>query len=105
MSNDTAINIPEELQKKLTECQTLPSIPAVVFEILELCNKESVGASEAAKLIMKDPALSAKVLKVSNSSLYGLCSQVTTIDRAVAIMGLNATLSLALSFSIVHSLY
>jgi len=98
------ISIPENLQIKLKACRTLPSVPAVVLEILDLCQDDGVSIGQVAKALMRDPALSAKVLKVANSAWYGVRSQVTTVERAVTIMGLNATLSLALSFSLVRGL-
>jgi diguanylate cyclase (GGDEF)-like protein len=98
------MEIPESLQQRLKACRTLPSVPTVVVEILDLCEEEDVGVSEIAKVLARDPALSAKVLKVSNSAFYGVRSQVTTVDRAISILGINATLSLALSFSFVGAL-
>jgi diguanylate cyclase (GGDEF)-like protein len=98
------ISLPVELQAKLKACKTLPSIPAVVLEVLELCQSEEVGIAQVGKAILRDPALAAKVLKVANSPWYGVRSQITTLDRAVSILGINATLSLALSFSLVRNL-
>jgi len=98
------MDIPESLQQRLKACRTLPSVPTVVVEILDLCEEEDVGVAEIAKVLVRDPALSAKVLKVSNSAFYGVRSQVTTVDRAISILGINATLSLALSFSFVGAL-
>jgi diguanylate cyclase (GGDEF)-like protein len=97
-------DLPELLLNRLKACRTLPSIPAVVIEVLDICEREDVGTSEIASVLARDPALAAKVLKVANSAFYGLRSQVTTLERAVSIMGINATLSLSLSFSLVGSL-
>ena len=97
-------SIPESLQTQLKACRTLPSVPAVVLEILDLCQDDNVSIGQVAKALIRDPALSAKVLKVANSAWYGVRSQITTLERAVTILGLNATLSLALSFSLVRGL-
>jgi diguanylate cyclase (GGDEF)-like protein len=98
------IPLPESLQTKLKNCRTLPSVPAVVLEVLDLCQDDNVGIGQVAKVLIRDPALSAKVLKVANSPWYGVRSQITTLERAVTILGINATLSLALSFSLVRGL-
>lgn len=98
------IELPEQLLNRLKSCRSLPSIPAVVMEVLDLCEREDVGTSHIAGVLARDPALAAKTIKVANSALYGLRSQVTTLNRAVSIMGINATLSLCLSFSLVRSL-
>jgi diguanylate cyclase (GGDEF)-like protein len=97
-------SIPETLQKQLLACRTLPSVPVVVLEVLDLCRDDDASIVQVAKALSRDPALSAKVLKVANSPWYGIHSEVTTLERAVTIMGINATLSLALSFSLVRGL-
>jgi diguanylate cyclase (GGDEF)-like protein len=96
--------IPLAVQQKLKACRTLPSVPAVVLEVLDLCRQDDIAIPRVAKVLARDPALSAKVLKVANSAWYGVRSQVTTLDRALALLGINATLSLALSFSFVRGL-
>lgn len=96
--------LPEPLQLKLRACRTLPSVPAVVLEVLDICQDEDVSIGQVSKVLMRDPALSGKILKVANSAYYGVRSQVTTLERAVTILGINATLSLALSFSLVRGL-
>jgi len=98
------ISLPESLQAKLKACGSLPSIPAVVLEVLDLCQGDDIGIGQVAKVLSRDPALSARVLKVANSPWYGVRSQITTLERAVTILGINATLSLALSFSLVRGL-
>jgi diguanylate cyclase (GGDEF)-like protein len=96
--------IPLAVQQRLKTCRTLPSVPAVVLEVLELCQQDDIAIPRVAKVLARDPALSAKVLTVANSAWYGVRSQVTTLDRALALLGINATLSLALSFSFVRGL-
>jgi diguanylate cyclase (GGDEF)-like protein len=98
------IQIPEQIQNRLKACRSLPSVPAVAIKIMELCEQDDVGMPEVATVLARDPALAAKVLKVANSAIYGVRSQVTTLDRAIAIMGINAVLSLSLSFSLVKTL-
>ena len=98
------LELPEKLQKALSNCSTLPSAPGAVFEILELCRESDISIAKVAKILSRDPALTAKTLTVANSPLFGVRAQVTTVDRAVALLGINATLSFALSFVLVRSL-
>ena len=97
-------SLSESLQLQLKACRTLPSVPAVVLQVLDLCQDDSVSIGQVAKVLARDPALSGKVLKVANSPWYGVRSQVTTLERAITNLGINATLSLALSFSLVRGL-
>ena len=97
-------SLPKPLELQLKECRTLPSVPAVVLQVLDICQDENVSIGQVSKVLMRDPALSGKILQVANSPFYGVRSQVKTLERAVTILGINATLSLALSFSLVRNL-
>lgn len=97
-------DLPDKLQRKLQTCRTLPTVPSVALQVLALCQDEEVGIPQISKVLEGDPALCAEVLKFANSASYGVRCQVTTLDRAVTLLGINATLSLALSLSFVRGL-
>lgn len=103
--NPNPTQLPDRLLERLRNCRSLPSVPGVVLEILRIGQDEEAGTAEVAAAIMRDPALTAKVLRVANSALYGGCAQATTVDRAVSMIGLNASMSLALGFSFVHRVH
>jgi diguanylate cyclase (GGDEF)-like protein len=102
MSNPIA-GIPENLEAHLKACRTLPSIPAVAVRILDLYRNEDVSIQEAARVISQDPALATKVLRASNSAFYAARYEVTTVSHAISVLGIDATLSLALSFSLLRN--
>lgn len=78
----------------------LPSLPHVFGQITEIMSDLNSSASDFAEIISKDPALSARMLKIVNSAFYGFRSRVDTISRAVAIIGTNDLYSLSLSMSV-----
>lgn len=78
----------------------LPTLSSVVNQINENEKKMSLTAKSLGEIINTDPALSSKVLRLANSAYYGLAKEVTTIDRAVTVLGFNTIKSLALSASI-----
>jgi two-component system cell cycle response regulator len=84
-------------------CPSLPSLPAVAVQLLELTSDPDVAMSDIAKLVQQDQALAAKVLKTVNSSFYGLSSPCGSIDRAMGYLGLNTVKSLVLGFSLVET--
>jgi HD-like signal output (HDOD) protein len=86
-----------ELIKKIKD---LPTISTVAMQINEEVKKESLTAKSLAALINQDPSLTAKLLKLSNSAYYGLMKQVTTMEKAVTVLGLDTIQSLALTVSI-----
>ena len=93
-----------ELLKRLGECQQLPTLPGVVFQLLELCRQEEASLQEAGDLIGSDPALAARVLQVVNSPFYGLRREVTSLRQACSLLGVWSLCSLALSFSLASNL-
>ena len=78
----------------------LPSPPAIAVRILEAVSEEETSYEALGKIISTDPALSAKILQVANSSFYALPSKVDNIQRAMAILGCKALKNIALSFVI-----
>ena len=77
----------------------LPTLPTVASRIITLTAREDTTLSDIAKLVSTDTALSAKILKVSNSAFYSFAQQISSINQAVSILGINAVRSLILSFS------
>src|SRR5450631_1205569 len=60
--------------------------------------------SKVAKALSMDSALSTKILRIANSPLYAQRRKSENLRQALVVLGLNATLTLALSFSLVKSL-
>jgi diguanylate cyclase (GGDEF)-like protein len=87
----------------ILNCPSLPSLPTVAVQLLELTSDPNVNMKDIAKLVSTDQALSAKVLKTVNSSYYGLSSSCGSIDRALGYLGLNTVKSLVLGFSLVET--
>lgn len=78
----------------------LPSAPGVALRLLELTRDPNSTAQELATTINSDPALATKILRSANSSLFNFRAEVTTVDRAVRLLGSTVINSLALSFSL-----
>jgi diguanylate cyclase (GGDEF)-like protein len=98
------LNFPQNILEILQSCRTLPSVPAVVLQVLNLSQDPDISTIRLANVIARDPALTAKFLKVANSAWCGVRNEITTLDRAVNLVGLNGAMSLALSFSLVRGL-
>ncbi len=85
-----------------TEKIKLPSPPAIALKILEAVRKDENSFDELARIISADPALTARILKIANSSLYGFPNPVDSLSQATALIGTNALKNIALSFVIVQ---
>ncbi len=91
----------ETLESLIKGVRGLPSLPAVAVKIIEQLKKDTASLREIAGIVSYDPGLTAKILRVANSSYYAAPYKVDTVERVVNIMGLNQLKSLALSFIIV----
>jgi len=89
----------EELLHKTLSSDELPTLPTVASKLISLTAKEETTMADIARLVSQDIALSAKILKVSNSAFYSFPQQIGSIQQAVSILGINAVRSLVLSFS------
>lgn len=81
------------------EIATLPEVTVKIIEIVE--NPKST-ARDLHDVIKNDPALSARILKVVNSAFYGLPGQISSIDRAIVLLGLSAVKNIAIAASMTH---
>ena len=74
--------------------QDLPSLPAVVMELLSSVEQEDIDISVLAKKVSYDQALTAKTLRLANSPSSGLQVKVTTIQQAITFLGFQTTRNL-----------
>ena len=93
-----------DLRETLAYCTNLPSLPSVAIRVLEIGRQPDVSPDDLVELLGQDPALATRVLRVSNSPLYALQNRCRNLQQAVLALGLNATLTLALSFSLGDSM-
>ncbi|MBX7131241.1 MAG: HDOD domain-containing protein [Fimbriimonadaceae bacterium] len=77
----------------------LPPLPAVVTRLLDMTGKDDTTSTEVEDVIGADQAISAKLLRVVNSSYFGLPRQVSSISQAVVILGFQQVRNLVLSVS------
>jgi diguanylate cyclase (GGDEF)-like protein/putative nucleotidyltransferase with HDIG domain len=89
-----------DIQQLITKEINLPSPPAVAVQILSTVQNENSDFSKLTKIIASDPALTAKMLQIANSGFYALQKKVTSIDRALTVLGTNIIKNIALSFVI-----
>ncbi|HZW11288.1 MAG TPA: HDOD domain-containing protein [Phycisphaerales bacterium] len=89
--------------EKILSCSTLPTLPAVAVQIIEMTSDPDASLKDLARVIQNDQGLAAKIIKTVNSSFYGLRRPCASIDKALVLLGLSPVKSLALGFSLVQS--
>ncbi len=82
----------------------MPSLPVTVSKILEICRDPRTSPNDLNRVISLDPVLMGRVMKLINSAYYGLSQQVTSLVRAIIMLGINTVKNLALSTAVLGSL-
>ncbi len=87
----------EAIKRLVTRLEYLPSIPALYGELVALLQAPETPVEEVARIVERDPAMTAKVLKLVNSAFFGLSRQVSSLPDACGYLGLDTLRSLVLS--------
>lgn len=98
------VSIPKDVAERLKTCTSFPSPPPVALKVIELAQNPKTDLRVVADTCSADPAIAAKIMKIANSALYASRRQSTNLRQALVVLGLNATLTLALSFTLVNGL-
>jgi HD-like signal output (HDOD) protein/GGDEF domain-containing protein len=83
----------------------LYSLPAVAMKVLELTDSPKVDVRALKQCIENDPALTTRILRVVNSSLFGLPREVSDLNQALALLGIKPLKLLVLGFSLPDNMF
>ncbi|BCK87880.1 hypothetical protein MIZ01_1677 [Sideroxyarcus emersonii] len=87
----------------LDKLHQLPAIPNVVQDVMASFKDKNAGSAILAHKIALDQGLSARVLRVANSSFYGLAREVGSIQDAIMVLGFDTLRSLVISAGFAHA--
>lgn len=76
------------------------SLPTVAMEVLQLTSNQNAGVAQIKECILRDPAMTVKILKSVNSPLFGLSGEVSDLNQALALLGIKPLKLLVLGFSL-----
>ena len=91
----------DNIERIQTYVGSMASLPATVSKVLEVCNNPKTSPIDLDRVISLDPVLMGRVLKLINSAYYGLGTQVTSLVRAIIMLGVNTVKNLALSTAVI----
>lgn len=86
--------------EKIKRDVALLSLPQSLSQIITMVGKDDFSVDDLAKVIMNDPALTSRLLRMANSSFYHQKSQIATVKQAVMLLGMMQVKCLALSASV-----
>ncbi|MBK1674357.1 phosphohydrolase [Ectothiorhodospira shaposhnikovii] len=91
------------LDDVLKDVSGLASPPEIIIRLRFALDTPGSSANSLATIVSQDPNLSAQILRLANSALYGLPHRVDTVSRAISIIGTRALYNLALAITATHS--
>jgi len=96
----STVAIDNRIKQVISNIRNLPTPTQVFHQIQKVINDPGVGAGHVAAILAEDPAMSVKVLKLTNSAFYGLAREIESVKQAVVIVGMEAVKNLVLSASV-----
>ncbi|MGC8594342.1 MAG: HDOD domain-containing protein [Candidatus Kryptoniota bacterium] len=90
-----------QFTEKLSAIRELPTFPTIALEVMRLASDSDSSAAELARIVSKDQALSAKVLRVANSPFYGFTRKITTVEWAIVALGFETLRETVLSLTLI----
>ncbi len=94
------LTLDNKVRQVVSNIRNLPTPPIVFHQIQKVLSDPDVSAAQVANILAEDPAMSVKVLKLTNSSFYGLSRTVDSVKQAIVIVGLEAVKNLVLSAAV-----
>ena len=91
----------DRVEHILSRVRTLPALPTVVYKLLKLVESPTSTATDLSEVISKDQALTARILRLVNSSFYALRCEVVKVSHAIALLGFVAIKNLALGLGVI----
>lgn len=89
-----------EYSELLEKLHDIPTLPVVAMKVNELINDPNSSSADIADVLKKDQVLTAKILKLVNSSYYAIPGGVSDVQRALAFLGFNTLAQLTLGLSV-----
>ncbi len=92
--------VDEEVRKVIGAIDSLPSVPELYLELKAALKEEDIDSRNLGAIIQKDIGMTAKILKLVNSSFFGLRRVISDAQEAVAYLGIDTIKTLVLSNSV-----
>jgi len=98
------LNLAESFKNKLKRIDDLPTLPTVLQKIIEMTSGNDASAQDVIDEMSADQSLTANLLKVANSPVYGVSKRIESIRQAVVLLGFQEVRNIALSASVFSTL-
>lgn len=93
---------PQEIRAKIESLDAIPAISPVVRRLLLTMEAPTASFRELGEIISKDQAITAKLLRMVNSPLYGFPGRISSVSQALILLGLHVVKGILLGLSVVE---
>jgi hypothetical protein len=90
-----------ELAQVVQRLRDLPALPSIVLDLISSFGREDVDVTTLAEKMSRDQAMAAKILRLANSSFYGLPAKVKTVKQAIVVLGFDSARALAVASNVI----
>ena len=90
------------MHQEILDTVRTPTLPAVVARLNALLDDPEVGITEVAQAVSEDPSVSAMVLRVANSAVYGLREPARDIQRAAMVLGMRELQNIVMRVAVIQ---
>jgi len=88
-----------DIRNRLSSAK-LAAMPQILLQLMEHCQADDIGMTELAELIAKDAAMTARILRVANSSAYPRRTQLVSLEQSLLTIGIDMVKTLVISESV-----
>ncbi len=93
----------KDAQALLDRVDELPPFPAVAARVMGMADDNRTSSLELAQVLSTDQALTARLIRISNSAYYGFARRVSTVREAVVVLGFRQVRQIAVGASIINT--
>jgi putative nucleotidyltransferase with HDIG domain len=88
------------IRERVAELASLPTVPDAVRQVSQMAASRRTNASDIADVIVRDQALTAHILRLVNSPVYGFPGRIASVSHAVVLLGFNVIKGIVLGTAV-----
>lgn len=89
-----------DIDEVVARVDNITTLPSTVTEIIRICENPKSQIVEMENAILKDQALTSRVLRLANSAYYGYARRISTVSQAAVLLGFNTIKSMVIALSV-----
>lgn len=90
----------QHIRNQIEQLDSLPTVPVVARKLLGVVDSPTMSMTEIGNLISMDQSLTARLLKMVNSPIYGFPGRISSVSQALILLGLNVVKGMVLGISV-----